>query len=206
MKAWHFCGTNRVLGYDDGRAIVVGETLTVDGPPVLCRHGLHGSVRAIDALSYAVGPVACWTEITGDVVEGDDKIVGTARTVIWMADATGALREFARWCALEVAHLWDAPPVVLEYLRTGDERLREACYTAATRAAYADAYCAAAYAARAAYAADAADAARAARAARAAYAADAAARYAASCAAATLRADAQNAQNAKLTSLLEQLR
>jgi hypothetical protein len=44
------------------------------------------------------------------------------------------LREFARWCALQVIHLWDAPDVVRQYLETGDESLRAAA-RAATRAA-----------------------------------------------------------------------
>ena len=39
-------------------------------------------------------------------------------------DATDLLKEFARWCALQVADLWDAPPNVLSYLETGDESLK----------------------------------------------------------------------------------
>jgi hypothetical protein len=34
--------------------------------------------------------------------------------------------EFARWCALQVTHLWDAPDVVCEFLETGNEDLKEA--------------------------------------------------------------------------------
>src|SRR5262245_49901989 len=40
-----------------------------------------------------------------------------------------ALRYFARWCALSVIHLWPdpgPPDVVLDYLMTGDETIREA--------------------------------------------------------------------------------
>ncbi len=33
---------------------------------------------------------------------------------------------FARWCALQVVHLWGAPKVVKEFLETGDKRLRDA--------------------------------------------------------------------------------
>lgn len=36
-----------------------------------------------------------------------------------------ALREFARWCALQVIDKWDAPVSVREYLETGNESLRE---------------------------------------------------------------------------------
>lgn len=34
------------------------------------------------------------------------------------------LQQFARQCALSVAHLWDAPDIVLEYLVTGAAALR----------------------------------------------------------------------------------
>ena len=34
-------------------------------------------------------------------------------------DATGVLLEWARWCALQVVDLWEAPEVVLHFLKTG---------------------------------------------------------------------------------------
>ena len=36
-------------------------------------------------------------------------------------DDGGLARWFARWCAAQVVHLWDAPEIVREYLRTGDD-------------------------------------------------------------------------------------
>jgi hypothetical protein len=42
---------------------------------------------------------------------------------------------FARWCALSVAHLWDMPDVVRQFLETGDETLRDAAGAAAAAAA-----------------------------------------------------------------------
>ena len=165
MKAWHFLRKDRCLGYGDNREVIAGETYTVDGPSELCVRGLHGSKRPLDALKYAPGPVVCRVEIGGDVVEGDDKMAGTTREVLWMYDATEVLREFVRFCALDVVPYWDPPDVVLAWLQTGDESLCNDAYSAAYAAADA-AY----YAARAAYRG--ADAARAAyRAARAAYAA-----------------------------------
>ena len=50
-------------------------------------------------------------------------------------DATEVLRAFARKEALGVAHLWEAPPEVKRYLRTGDEKLRLAARDAARTAA-----------------------------------------------------------------------
>jgi hypothetical protein len=75
------------------------------------------------------------------------------------------MRDAARHWALGVVHLWDAPPVVVQYLKSGDEELMGAAYVAACAAARtvveeaADAatYCAywAAYwAAKASYCAD----------------------------------------------------
>jgi len=39
--------------------------------------------------------------------------------------------QFARWCSLRVVHLWDCPDVVMQYLETGDEELRDAAWNAA---------------------------------------------------------------------------
>ena len=140
---WHFVrcdgdGTPR-LNYGDGRKILVGETLTIEGEPVLCEHGLHASKRAIDALKYCeYNACLCLVELGGAVVHGDDKSVATERTVIAMLsrEQTDALlREFARWSALQVAHLWQMPDVVRQYLETGDEALRSAARDAAWDAA-----------------------------------------------------------------------
>ena len=135
VKAWHFLREDRCLGYGDNREVIAGETYTVDGPSELCVRGLHGSKRPLDALRYAPGPVVCRVEIGGDVVEGDDKIVGTTREVLWMYDATEVLREFARFCALDVVPYWDPPDVVLAWLQTGDESLCNDAHHAAHAAA-----------------------------------------------------------------------
>ncbi len=86
----------------DGRVVRAGETLTVPGPVVLCRHGLHASRRAIDALVYAPGPVVCRVALFGEVRHGDDKMAATKRTVLWVADATRELHAFAAGVALGV--------------------------------------------------------------------------------------------------------
>ena len=151
---WHFTpcdkqGTPR-LGYDDGREVRVGETLTVDGPLAVCERGLHCSERIIAALYYAAQRSALSRVVPGGEVvrsAGDDKLCSAERTPVVMLTAEQTdelLRRFARWCALSVAHLWEMPEVVRRFLETGDESLREE----ARRAAYAAA--AAAYAARAA--------------------------------------------------------
>lgn len=110
---WHFLPGDCRLANGDGREVKVGETYTVDGEPALCCHGLHASRRALDALGYAPGPVACRVRLGGQIVEGDDKACATERTVLGMADATRTLHEFALWCtekALGRANVTDEQP------------------------------------------------------------------------------------------------
>lgn len=129
MKAWHFIRNDWTTG--EGQLPVhVGETLRVEPPLSLCERGLHASLDPLHALHYAPGPVVCRVEVGGEIVQGGDKLCATERTVLWAYDATDVLRHFARLCALDVVHLWDAPEVVLRYLKTGDESM-----WAATRAA-----------------------------------------------------------------------
>ncbi len=109
MLAWHFLPEDKRLGYDDGRLVEVGQTLECEGEPELCSNGTHGSVRLIDALYYASGPIVCRVEIEGDVIEGDDKLCGRRRTVLWMLDAAELLHEFACQCAEDALTLVDNP-------------------------------------------------------------------------------------------------
>jgi hypothetical protein len=134
MRAWHFVRDDGLLR--DGRPLPAdGIVLRHTGPLALCESGLHASVDPFDALPYAPGALVCRVECGGEVVHGGDKLVCRERTILWRADATDVLRRFARLCALDVAHLWDAPGVVVRYLRTGDESLRAAARAAAWDAA-----------------------------------------------------------------------
>ncbi len=164
MLAWHFCRSDMRLGNGDGRQIVVGETLVHDGVLELCEQGLHASRLLLDALEWAPGPIICRVRLGGEIVEGDDKLVATERTVLWCVDGEELLHRFARRCALDVVHLWAAPDGVLRWLRTGDESLRGAAWDdawdAAWDAAWATAWAAAKAAAKAAARATAWDAAR----------------------------------------------
>ena len=122
--AWHFLTADCKLR--DGREVVVGKWLTHDGPLAFCVAGLHASARAIDAIEYATGPIACLVEVGGRIRHAADKLVCSRRRVLAMLDATELLQLFARICALDVIHLWDAPAIVREYLETGDDNLRAA--------------------------------------------------------------------------------
>jgi hypothetical protein len=77
-------------------------------------------------------------ELDGDLIAHGtpvDKHVGRRRRIIASIEATPVVREFSRWCALQVIHLWDALQIVREYLETGDESKREAAGEAAREAA-----------------------------------------------------------------------
>jgi len=145
VQAWHFTGDT----LRDGRPVPpVGETLVHDGPLEMCASGLHASRRLIDALRYAPGHMIHRVEMGGEIVKDTDKLVATERTILWTVDGEDLLCDFARQCALDVIHLWDAPDGVREYLTTGDESLRDAASDAARDAASAAASAAARAAAR----------------------------------------------------------
>jgi hypothetical protein len=194
----------------DGRPIpAIGEWLTYDGEVKICVSGLHASADPFDALQYAPGHMLHKVVLKGVVERQDDKVVARSRKILATIDATELLRRFARQQALSVIHLWDAPPIVKEYLETRDERLQAAAAGAARDAAWA-ARAAANAAAEAAWAAAnaAAGAAWAAAnaAAKAARAAAWAARAAARAAAWAARAAAEAAENAAAEAAREQFK
>ena len=128
---WFFGDTLR-----DGQPVPPdGEWLEHDGPLVLCDAGLHASRDPFDALQYAPGPNLALVDLDGEIIEGGGKVVASRRRIVKRIDATGLLRSFARAEALSVIHLWDAPPIVREYLESGDESKREAARAAAWAAA-----------------------------------------------------------------------
>jgi pyruvate/2-oxoglutarate dehydrogenase complex dihydrolipoamide acyltransferase (E2) component len=139
MKAWHFVSDT----LRDGRPVPAdGEVLVHEGPLKLCASGLHASKNILDALQYAPGSIICRVEVGGEIIHGNDKLVCSERTILWRASGEQVLRKFARMCALDVMHLWDAPDIVVQYLKTGDESIRAAALDAvwdAARAAARDA-------------------------------------------------------------------
>ena len=103
---WHFIREDRRLRYDDNMLVAPGYTYSVPGPVAMCTWGLHASERAIDALSYAPGPIVCRVRLGRGAVTDGDKSVSTSREVLWMADASTVLHEFA--CRVAEQVLLDA--------------------------------------------------------------------------------------------------
>jgi hypothetical protein len=136
MRAYHFTSDK----LRNGRPIpAVGEWLKHEGEIEPCKSGLHASEHPLDALKYAPGPFLHLVELEGDLKSHGnpvDKWVGRRRKIIATVNMEELLKKFARWCALQVAHLWDAPQVVREYLETGEKSLRKEAYETADEAAY----------------------------------------------------------------------
>ena len=145
--AWHFVG-NTLRG---GRPVPKdGEWLTHVGRLLMCKAGLHASMNPLDALTYAPNGILCRVRLGGQIIEDADKMVARRRRIVWRIDAKPVLKAFARWCALQVVAVWNAPDVVVRYLRTGDESIMDAARAAAWAAAWDAAWTAAGAAARAA--------------------------------------------------------
>ena len=138
MKAWYFSREDRRLRYDDDRPIAAGAVHTVSGDLKLCLNGLHASKNILDALNFAPGPIMWRVELGGEILAGDNKLCASERRYLWGYDATAVLRHFARLCALDVIDQWDATPVVVEFLKTGNPKLAMSAARDAERAAGAE--------------------------------------------------------------------
>lgn len=145
MRAYHFRGET----LRDGLAVPpIGEWLEHAGEVKMCESGLHFSKHPFDALQYAPGHVLDLVEVEDIVEQHEDKGVCRRRKRIATINAEPLLREFARWCALDVYHLWgnaktDPDSICKRYLETGDESLRADAWAAAYDAAWAAAWAAA---------------------------------------------------------------
>jgi len=102
IMAWHFLQSDgRTKRYTSRQGVLVraGMVQRVKPPIIPCKHGLHWSRRAIDALQYAPSAMVQRVRARGTVVEHDDKGASSIRETLWVADATTVLHEFACRCA-----------------------------------------------------------------------------------------------------------
>ncbi len=177
LRAYHF--VNKTLR--NGAPVPPdGEWLTVDPKKLkMCYYGLHASEHPFDALNYAPGFTLCLVDLDGEILTQGNKVCAEKRRIVKRIDAKALTLKFARDCASDVLHLWNASQIVKDFLATGENADAAAAYNAYA-AAYAAANAAYAAAANAAYAAS--TAAKAAHAAYAAYAAANAAHAAANAA------------------------
>src|SRR3990167_11431257 len=95
MLAWHWLAAHPPLPYRTRQGVEAGRPYRGGGPLARCRRGLPASRRALAALQYAPGPVVCRVRLAGPLLRATDKSVATKRHVLWLADATAGLHEFA---------------------------------------------------------------------------------------------------------------
>src|SRR3972149_9537577 len=82
---WHFLPADRRLRWGSCEVGEAGRTYRARGPLVLCENGMHASRRAIDALSYAPGPVVSRVELLGERLDDGDKSCARERLVLWLS-------------------------------------------------------------------------------------------------------------------------
>jgi len=154
IKAFYFANKGRKLRYNDDRRIRIGRTHKVAGRIVLCKNGLHASIRLIDALGYAPDSVLYMVEMGGDIIHSYDKLAASERTYLASFNADKILREFARKQALiniiKIKKYCCAEDyaIIIKWLTTGDSELQSAARLAAWSAAWSAAGSAARLAAR----------------------------------------------------------
>jgi hypothetical protein len=99
----------------DGRPIpAVGEFLEHPDDIYLGEAGFQPREHPFDTLQSSPGSMLHKVKQEGNRLK-----------IMASINATELLREFARWCALQVVDKWDAPGMVHKYLETGDTSLRE---------------------------------------------------------------------------------
>jgi len=97
IYAWHFLSENRKTQWN-GITVIPGQPIFHNGKLEICQSGLHASVNLIDALQYAPGPILCRVRCEGTIIQGQDKLVCSQRTALWMFDASSMLRLWVCWC------------------------------------------------------------------------------------------------------------
>jgi hypothetical protein len=95
ILAWHFLAEDGRLQFPPRRLVQVGRSYSAKGALVLCKNGMHASIRAIDALLYAPGALVCRVELSGPMLRCPDKLCAQRRKVLAMGDATETLHLFA---------------------------------------------------------------------------------------------------------------
>jgi hypothetical protein len=95
ILAWRFLADDGQTEAGKGIAMHAGETREAGGPATPADWDYSGSVRALDALQYASGPIACRVTLWGEVTQTPFEIFATECTCLWLADAAYTLHDFA---------------------------------------------------------------------------------------------------------------
>lgn len=100
---------------------------------------LNGSTNALDAMFFSRrgDTLLFYLRLSGIVVQEEwrlNEAHATECTVIAGGDVSHIARKFAKRCALDVIHLWHAPKVVINYLKSDSEGLLPLALKAAREA------------------------------------------------------------------------
>lgn len=120
-NAYHFVGSQL---WDGSPVPDDGVTLKYNGDLVMGYNGFHACRDINDAFWWNfAGDTICRVYCSGEIIEHQDRLVCSCRTIVARRCATAMLRDYARACALDVIHLWDAPKVVVRFLESGDHAI-----------------------------------------------------------------------------------
>jgi len=131
MRAYWFSDNGIVTNESGRHEFHVGKTYSMEGEIIPCVRGFHGSEHPFDALGYTQADSLDLVELAGTIVpHGDpvDKHAASQRTHIVRINATDILLAFARWCALQVVHLWTDADAVRQYLTSGNPAFHDAAW------------------------------------------------------------------------------
>ena len=127
MKAYWFSQHGHAMFGHNGAYEVRPEPYKEDAVTIsLCQRGLHASIDPFDAWQHRYDASTLdLVELSGTILSHGslpkpDKHVASERTHLARIEAWRPLINFNRWCALQVAHLWDCPPFVKEFLEGSD--------------------------------------------------------------------------------------
>jgi len=82
------------------------------------------STEPLGALSIAQGSFVHRVRCSGEITKNNNYAVfSQCTTVSGGINVRETLHHFARLCALDVIHLWDAPRSIIHYLRTGEDNI-----------------------------------------------------------------------------------
>ena len=157
--AFHFVPKDLKLAHS-GEPVEVGRTYRVEGKIVPCKNGLHGSIRLLDALTYASSSILTRCAYAGEIVHERDKLAASERTIVWIGDiepllheaacvfAEGALRianvtDPRSWAAIDAKRKWLRGEITDKELAAAWAAARDAAWDAAWAAARAAAWAAA---------------------------------------------------------------
>lgn len=93
---YHFLSNDGLLR-DYREPPPIGQWLEQDGEIEICRKGLHGSRKVMQAMAYAPGFTLTYCEFYDIRCEHIDKFVAKKRKILWKINAKSLLQEYYRF-------------------------------------------------------------------------------------------------------------